>query len=211
MFGAEPPSSRQGPGDPGKDTTGSELCSAMGAHIHPLAELCGVFSSWEEHHAQETQFSPTFCGRRQWEHWETLFVASLRAKQLQEHNPLLDTRDLSWGAGVSSAPTLGRALPTLDTRRSSPGVDVFAFILLPSRERGRMEKTRLSPPRGWRTWREKQRLQELMATTPARGRAGSSSDRADTSRGGAAGGTTTTGTVGFAPSLSTNQLSTCLG
>lgn len=49
----------------GTGTTSSELRRAMGADIHPLAELCGVFSSWEERRAQETQFSPRFHRNRQ--------------------------------------------------------------------------------------------------------------------------------------------------
>lgn len=50
-------------------------------------KLCGVFSSCEEDHAQETQFSPSFYRNRQLEEWKTFFMALLRIK-LREHQPL---------------------------------------------------------------------------------------------------------------------------
>lgn len=59
----------------------------MGAGVQPLEELCGVFSNCEEDHAQETQFSPSFCRNNQLEEWETFFMA-LRRIKLQEHQPL---------------------------------------------------------------------------------------------------------------------------
>lgn len=85
----------------------------MGAGVQPLEELCGVFSSCEEDHAQETQFSPSFCGNNQLEEWETFFMTLMRIK-LQEHQPLTrHQKPHRGGAGVSSAHCLGRALPSL--------------------------------------------------------------------------------------------------
>lgn len=78
-------------------------------------------------------------------------------KVLQEHNPLLDTGDLTWRLGLDCFGK--RALPTSDHGQSIPGV---AFTFLPSRERGRMEKTRLYPPLGsYRSsWTGRQRLRQ---------------------------------------------------
>lgn len=42
-------------------------------------------------------------------------------------------------------------------------------MFFPRKKRGKMETMRLSPPLGWRMQNEKQQLQELMATTLARG------------------------------------------
>lgn len=44
-------------------------------------------------------------------------------------------------------------------------------MFFPRKKRGKMEMMRLSPPLGWSMWNEKQWLQELMATTLARGQA----------------------------------------
>lgn len=75
------------------DMSGLEPCMANGslamhgAGVQLLEELCGVFSNYEEDHAQETQFSPSFCRNRQLKEWEASFMALLRIK-LQEHQPL---------------------------------------------------------------------------------------------------------------------------
>lgn len=100
----------------------------MGADIHPLAELCGVFSSWEERRDQEIQFSPSFHGNRQWEYWQMLSMASLRTKYLQEHNLLLDTGDFTWGTGLA-VPLPWGELSSLQTLGDP--VLVLASFLLP--------------------------------------------------------------------------------